>query len=129
MTGNGEDGTSVFDLEEGEIITQSASTMNSLISRPLDESDFEHPLPPGWMEYLNYELQMVRENKVALDVFKSHLPEGFLQERVLALNYATIYGMILTRATHRLPQWRAFIKALYLALPYPELLPVNKFDL
>jgi len=53
---------------------------------------------------------------------KQHLPESFLQRRLLKVNYLTIRNMIKQRSTHRLPHWQQFCQYLKENLEHPELL-------
>lgn len=54
---------------------------------------------------------------------KKHLPEGFLQTRMWCMNYKTLRNIILQRRTHRLPQWKEFIRQTLALVDHPELLP------
>lgn len=114
-------GRSDMDGDEGEIITESESTMNNLLDRPLTQADFEHPIYHRYLMFLNLALDQVRDKTYPLDEFKSDLPEGYLQRRVLKINYAVARNILATRSTHRLPQWRTFCEALR-TLEHVELL-------
>lgn len=49
-------------------------------------------------------------------------PKGYLQRRILKINYAVAHNIITTRATHRLLEWREFCEVLR-GLEHKELLP------
>lgn len=113
------------DGDEGDIITESASTMNNIKDRDLTNEDFEYILWSPYLRWLNSVLAAVRSDIVPLDEFKSELPEGYLQRRILKINYAVAYDIIATRSTHRLPQWHVFCEVLR-GLEHAELLEVRK---
>jgi ribosomal protein L39E len=50
------------------------------------------------------------------------LPEGYLQTRLILMNYQTLRTIIAQRQNHRLPQWRMFIKKMKEQVKYKELL-------
>ncbi len=110
------------DGDEGDIITESESTMNNLKDRYLEQTDFESAILPDYLDFLNDELRRVREGILDFQELKNDLPEGYLQRRVLHINYAVARNIIATRGTHRLPQWRQFCEALQ-GLEHRELLP------
>jgi hypothetical protein len=53
---------------------------------------------------------------------KNALPEGYLQTRLILMNYQTLRTIIAQRQNHRLPQWRMFIKKMKEQVKYKELL-------
>jgi hypothetical protein len=112
------------DADEGDITTESASTMNNLKDRPLTQADFHSRVEQGYLEHLNRLREMVLEGTCTLDAFKDALPEGYLQRRILYINYAVARDIIDTRSTHRLPEWREFCACLR-GLEHAELLEVK----
>jgi hypothetical protein len=53
------------------------------------------------------------------------LPEGFLQRRVVTLNYANVQSIVEQRLGHRLRYWRPFIDGLLAQIEHPELITVE----
>jgi len=54
---------------------------------------------------------------------KDNLPEGWLQERQVSLNYASLANIISQRYNHRLKHWKEFCKIIVTLVSYPEFLP------
>jgi len=92
---------------------QSASTMHTLMKRPLIGSDFEGDVPDAILEYLN---TLIHDKR--FDMVKNLLPEGFLQRRIWNLNYAGIRNIIQQRKNHRLFEWSLFCQFLHQNLQY-----------
>lgn len=57
---------------------------------------------------------------------KVNLPEGWLQERQLCINYMTLQNIINQRNKHRLKFWDVFIKEILEQVHHPELLQQEK---
>ena len=57
---------------------------------------------------------------------KVNLPEGWLQERQLCINYMTLQNIISQRNKHRLKFWDVFIKEILKQVHHPELLQQEK---
>lgn len=94
----------------------SESTMHTLNKRPLAQEDFETPVNPYYLEYLN---NLIAQ-KAPIQRIKNALPEGFLQRRVVKCSYKTLRNVILQRRGHRLPEWRQFCDSVMEQLVYPE---------
>ena len=109
-----------FDTYKVGTVALSESTMHTLGKRPLTPEDFETPIEPGYLDTLNSALR----SDNAIDFNKGMLPEGFLQRRIVNLNYAVFANMIRQRRNHRLPQWHYFLDTIYFALPMQEFLPL-----
>ena len=92
--------------------------MHTVSKRPFKQLDFENPIPNNHLEFLNG----IR-NSAPVDILKGHLPESYLQRRVVVLNYKVLRGMILQRHDHRLPHWKEFIEEVLTHVEHPELLP------
>lgn len=90
-----------------DVDTQSESTMHTLGKSKLYLHDFEYDIDPDTLDHLNTLL----EYKESIETLKNELPCGFLQKRVVKLNYAQIYNIIAQRKNHRLPQWKELIGA------------------
>ena len=129
-----------FDTYKVGTVALSESTMHTLGKRPLTPEDFEPPMnqrPEGLinnplaaailasmsqsrLEGLN---RTMTSPFTPIEVKKAALPEGFLQRRIVNLNYAVFANMIRQRRNHRLSQWHCFLGNIYYALPMQEFLP------
>jgi len=58
-----------------------------------------------------------------LSTVKKNLPEGFMQTRIVCVNYKALRTMIMQRRAHRLPERHAFIAEVREQVDYPQLLP------
>lgn len=97
---------------EGDVITSSESTMNSIAERDFNHDDFEYPISQEELANLNHKLNGYRLKHITLAQLKNSLPEGYLQKRVIKMNYAVAWSIKISRQNHRLPQWHTFIDAL-----------------
>jgi hypothetical protein len=108
-----------FDTYRTGVTKQSESTMHTLMKRDLTAEDFEgDAITPELLEILNRSLK----NK-DFDEIKVLLPEGYLQRRIVCMNYKTLRNVIIQRRTHRLEEWQTFIKEVLAQVTYPDLLP------
>lgn len=104
-----------FDTYRTGVTKQSQSTMHTGLKRPLTQEDFSGRVP----QYLITNLNDYIEQK-DFDNFKTLLPEGFLQRRMVMTNYKTLRNMIKQRKNHKLSEWNTvFIQAM-------EKLPFSK---
>lgn len=111
---------SEFDTYKVGTTAQSESTIHTLTRRDIDNSDFQDmEVSPKQLKIIN----KYRTTKDALLICKKYLPEGYLQRRLVTLNYAVLRNIILQRKTHRLPEWHYFIREIYSRVNHPELLP------
>jgi hypothetical protein len=94
---------------------QSASTMHTLMKRPLTEADFVLDVPDMLLEYLN---TLIHDKQ--FDIVKNLLPEGFLQRRIWNLNYMVIRNIVQQRRSHRLFEWKVFCQSLHQDLKYSK---------
>jgi len=58
-----------------------------------------------------------------LSAAKKNLPEGFVQTRIVCVNYKALRNMIVQRRAHRLREWQVFISEVREQVDYPQLLP------
>lgn len=93
-----------FDTYRVGVTKQSESTIHTITRRPMTQGDFEDPIPQEWLDRLNRYVEMK-----AFSAIKNMLPEGFLQRRIVCLNYKVLRNMIAQRKNHKLPQWHVFI--------------------
>jgi hypothetical protein len=109
----------------------SASTMHTIQKRPLDLDDFEYGTDIRTVEIFNNILSEATDNftnakrlkEDVLQKVKWNLPEGFLQSRVVNLNYKVLRHMFIQRHDHKLAQWQTFIYYITHNCRHPELLP------
>jgi hypothetical protein len=106
-----------FDTYRVGVTKQSESTMHTITARPLQQRDFEHSIPDVHLRHLN----ALIADKQWQDV-KHDLPESFLQQRIVCLNYMILQRMIRQRRTHRLAEWRTFLDEVLRQADHPELL-------
>lgn len=99
----------------------SESTMHTLSKRQLTQKDFERPIDFKSLEVINDLIA----SKASVETLKEHLPEGFLQRRVVSMCYKTIRNILIQREGHRLPQWAKFREHILTQLKYPELLGIS----
>ena len=108
---------SQFDTYRVGTTKQSESTMHTLLKRELTKDDFEGKMDHNVLGILN---KMIRNKD--FDKAKKHLPESFLQKRIVTTNYKTLQNMIQQRKTHRLKEWDKFIQVVVSQAEYPEYL-------
>jgi len=99
------------------VTKQSASTMHTILRRPLAQGDFERPLPEDTLAKLNALIDARN-----FDDLKNQLPEGFLQRRIVCTNYKALRHMIAQRHDHRLREWHFFCEAALSQVEHPEFL-------
>ncbi len=97
------------------ISRQSGSTMHTILRRPLTDSDFEDPISLTTLHRLNRLVAAGEFTKV-----KNELPEGFLQRRIVSLNYKVLRHIYGQRCYHKLGQWHHFIDSVLEQVQFPE---------
>lgn len=97
--------------------TQSESTMHTLMKRNLVQADFEYSLPVSILDYLN-----ILIDQGDFERLKNDLPEGFVQTRVVSVNYATLRNILGQRRHHKLNEWRNFCQLVPDQVDHPALL-------
>lgn len=98
---------------------QSESTMHTLSKRPPTIEDFEDDTP---VEMVLAFIAAWHECKGDIAKLKCALPEGFLQRRVVVLNYKTLKNVIWQRTGHRLHYWQTFREAVLAQVQHPGFL-------
>jgi hypothetical protein len=96
-----------FDTYRVGVTKQSESTMHTLLDGYLTQSNFEGGINPLCLLALNIGI-----NRRLFNWTKRHLPESFLQRRIVCTNYKTLRRIIQQRSSHRLPEWQQFIAAI-----------------
>jgi hypothetical protein len=106
-----------FDTYRIGVTKQSESTMHTLMRDSLTQECFECPIHPPTLQRL-IELQVAKD----LEHIKNELPEGFLQCRMVCLNYKVILHIIKQRSRHLLREWQVFSQAITGLAHYDDLL-------
>jgi hypothetical protein len=109
-----------FDTYKIGTTAMSESTMHLLMKRSIEQSDFEEPISPAYLDHLN----KLRQESTIEEV-KNALPEGYLQRRMVFTNYQTLRHIYFDRKYHKLPQWHVFIDKLK-TLPFREFIVGEK---
>lgn len=120
-----------YDTYRIGVTKQSDSTMHTIQNRPLTLDDFECGTDQRQVDVFNEILKVETNNfnkkgmltSESLERVKWNLPEGFLQNRLVCLNYKTLRNIFIQRQKHRLNQWHIFINEIRAQCEYPELLP------
>lgn len=106
-----------FDTYKVGTVAQSESTMHTLMKNPLTPEMFEGGLADpllGHLEELRQRGDFATLNR--------HLPQAFLQRRIVQTNYAALAGIVCQRKGHKLPEWKAFTESVLWGVQRPELL-------
>mgnify|MGYP003800758625 CR=1 FL=1 len=116
-----------FDRYRVGVSRLSESTMHTLTKRKISTCDFEYVMDNEIVEELNDTIRMYSEctgeNKKHFFLqLKNTLPEGFLQRRIVMMNYKALKNIIEQRRNHRLPQWQLFCDAILSTVEHPEFL-------
>ena len=90
--------------------TSSESTMHTMMRRKLTPEDFEG----GLHHYSDRVLGMLNAHIDVgdFDVVKRHLPESFLQRRIVKTCYKTLLHIYRQRHDHKLSEWQDFCLAM-----------------
>ena len=125
-----------FDTYRVGVTKQSDSTMHTIQRRRTTPDDYEvgtEEFMIAWFnELLSAETNNFEDTKRlkgdSLQRVKWNLLEGYLQSRVVNLNYKVLRGMFLQRWNHNLEQWQTFIQCMCEQLEHPNLLPSKKAE-
>ena len=122
-----------FDTYRVGITKQSESTMHTLTKDDLDNSlAFEGHVFKSTIEGLLFIVDAYHATtgvKAKSDLFlqlKQNLPEGFMQRRMVCLNYKALRNIVAQRKRHRLPHWQIFCDCLERQLRFPDYLKQKK---
>ena len=119
---------SEYDTYRVGMTKQSESTMHTILSRPLEQADFELGIEGDYLKYLNTNIKEVTDNPDLdrsdkmriLRETKNDLPEGFLQRRIISTNYMVLRNIYKQRRAHKLPEWQEFCAWLLTVVEVPE---------
>lgn len=106
-----------FDTYKVGTVTQSESTMHTLMKSPITQNMFESGLHPDILNIL--ENMRLAGN---FDGLNNLLPHSFLQTRMVSTNYAVLQNIIRQRRGHKLREWREFISTVLGQCNHPDLL-------
>lgn len=101
-----------FDTYRCGISKQSESTMHTLKKRAITEKDFTKE---------TYCIPAIHGN-MTIDEMRDNLPSGFLECRVVNVNYKTLQNIIFQRQNHKSNKWNTFINMLLKQVQHPEYL-------
>lgn len=99
------------------VTKQSGSVMYNILKRPIDQSDFEEPIPVATIARLN----MLRTDKKFRQLV-NELPGGYLQRRMVVLNYKVLRYIFGQRLGHKLAEWQFFEDEIRRQAEHPEFL-------
>jgi hypothetical protein len=95
--------------------------MHTLDKRLVTLDDFEVGTSQYIIEGFNTELRIHKANKDVTKL-KMNLPEGWLQERQVCINYMTLQNILSQREGHRLKMWQIFREQILAQVEHPELI-------
>ena len=110
---------SEFDTYKVGTVASSESTMHTLSKRAPTLDDFEKGTDSLLIDAF---ICVWQEAKGDITTLKMNLPEGFLQRRLVTMNYANLRNIIAQREGHRLKQWAIFIDEVRRQVQHPEFL-------
>lgn len=119
---------SEYDTYKVATTANSASTMHTLDKRLVTLDDFEVGTSQYLIEGFNTELRIHQASKDVTKL-KMNLPEGWLQERQVCINYMTLQNILRQRAGHRLKMWQTFHEQVLAQVEHPELIWKQTGDL
>lgn len=110
---------SEFDTYKIGTVANSESTMHTLAKRKPTCDDFEEGTTQKTMDCF---IEQWEELKVDITKLKENLPEGYLQRRMVTMNYEVIRNVFHQREGHRYKRWGKFIEQLTEQLEHKEFL-------
>lgn len=91
----------------------SESTMHTIKKGKIGPENLHPNVKLGTMAIVN---ELIASN-ADVDVIRDNLPLGYLQTRVVCLNYKSLRNIISQRRDHKLPEWRWFCEFMLKNLP------------
>ena len=89
---------------DNEIEERSESVMHGIMKQPLKQDDFCYELNPTILNILNSYIDRNEFHSLV-----NHLPQSYMQERMINTNLSVILEMVNQRKNHRLKEWSEFI--------------------
>jgi len=103
---------------------QSGSTMHTIMKRDLTTDDFEvNPVTNEEIDKDTLDKLNLFRNNNNFEALKQYLPESYLQDRVVCINYKSLRNIMLQRHDHKLAEWKIFCNTILGIVQHPELLP------
>lgn len=106
-----------FDTYKVGTVTQSESTMHTLMKSPITQDMFEGEISPTFIKVLE-DFRLAGD----FDSLNRYLPHSFLQTRVVSTNYAVLQNILKQRLGHKLVEWRDFCNQVLGQILFPEFL-------
>lgn len=106
-----------FDKIRVGVSSQSESTMHTIKRGALTQKNFNGGVNDLYLRFLN---KLIEEGM--LEEFKRHLPESFLQRRIITTNYRTLKLIVKTRGNDNMGEWKCFINCTLRGLSHAELI-------
>jgi len=117
---------SEYDTYQQGMTKNSSSTMHTLDKRETVSEDYELYTHIDSVDTFNHCLSQYKEpdNPFYKDIsyLKCNLPEGWLQERQICTNYASLQNIFNQREGHRLKYWKQHNADILAQLEHPELI-------
>lgn len=97
-----------YDTYRVGVTKQSESTMHTILRHPFTAEDFDtEDMSIALINLLNTFRAEGDWKKL-----KDHLPESYLQRRVVTTNYKVLQGMEKQRRSHKLPEWQLYLDSI-----------------
>ena len=113
-----------MDTYRAGVTKQSSSTMHTLDKRAVTVKDFEVGTSQAIIDAFNVCLAEYKDPTCEyykdITRLKKNLPEGWLQERVICLNYKALRHIYAQREKHRLKDWRYFCEEILKQVAHKE---------
>jgi hypothetical protein len=117
---------SEYDTYKVATTANSSSTMHTLDKREVTMEDFEVGTSAFAMDAMNSALGDYKNPESLyfknISALKMNLPEGWLQERQVCVNYMTLQNILRQREGHRLKMWQTFREQVLAQVEHPELI-------
>jgi len=114
-----------YDTYRVGVTKQSSSTMHTLSKRFVTHEDFEANTISLTIWAFNNVLGNYKNSNHPhykdITYIKDNLPEGWLQERIVMVNYKTLQNILYQREGHRLKYWQEHKQEILSQLEHPEL--------
>ena len=105
-----------FDTYRVGVTKQSESTMHTILKTQITKYDFEcEDMSVALINLLNY-YRIKKDWKL----LKDHLPESYLQRRIVCTNYKVLQGIEVQRRSHKLPEWQLFLDGVLEGAEHPS---------
>lgn len=117
---------SEYDTYKVATTANSSSTMHTLDKRAVCADDFTVNVEPFMIDGFNKVIANYKNPEHPkyknITYLKDNLPEGWYQERQLAINYMTLQNILKQRKGHRLEWWSVFRESILAQCQHPYLI-------